>query len=305
VAPETLRAWEDEAIVRNGRRLPFSLRDVLDRHGAEAWSQRDDSGDGAVLRLLLPLTVEPDRTRGATVVGAPPRTAAERPAFYDFDLFDRIEPESELEATPLSELSYTVFDSETTGLDPVQDELIAIGAVRIVNGRLLTQETFDQLIDPRRPISDASVRIHGITQEMLEGQPPLDQVLPRFARFAEDTVLVGHNVGFDLRFLAEKEARTGVRLRQPVLDTLLLSPVAHPDEEDHSLEAIAARLGASVIGRHTALGDALLTAELFLRLVRLLEQRGVLTLGQALQAAQRTYQARVSESLYGKSPAEG
>jgi DNA polymerase-3 subunit epsilon len=191
-----------------------------------------------------------------------------------------------------------VLDTETTGLDPREDELIAIGAVRIVNGRILLPETFDTLIDPRRPVSPESTRIHGLSRSMLDGQPGIEQVLPRFARFAEDTVLVGHNVAFDMRFLAEKEAATGVRLAQPVLDTLLLSPVVHPEHQDHSLEAIAGRLGVSVVGRHTALGDALVTAEVFVRLLRLLEERGIDTLGQALDAARRTLQARVSDSLY-------
>ncbi|MDP9293010.1 MAG: 3'-5' exonuclease, partial [Actinomycetota bacterium] len=147
----------------------------------------------------------------------------------------------------------------------------------------------------------ASVAVHGITPELLRGQPTIDAVLPDFARFAEDTVLVGHNVGFDLRFIELKEAQTGVRLRQPVLDTLLLSAVVHPGHEDHSLEAMAARLGVSVIGRHTALGDAILTGEVFLGLLRLLVAQGMTTLGEARAAAQKTYAARKSESLYSRA----
>jgi DNA polymerase-3 subunit epsilon len=111
-------------------------------------------------------------------------------------------------------------------------------------------------------------------------------------------VLIGHNVAFDLKFLALKEASTGVRFTQPVLDTLLLSPVAHPDHEDHSLEGIAARLGVSVLGRHTALGDALLTGEIFLRLLPALADRGVTTLGEAREAARHTQAARRSATLY-------
>jgi DNA polymerase-3 subunit epsilon len=295
---ETLREWEEQTVVFDGRPLPFTLRDVIDRHGAEAWSQRSAAG-GGVLRVLLPTAPEPPLLARP----APPHErvgAGRRPEFYDFDLFGHLEPASGLEQQRLGALRYTVFDTETTGLDPAEDELIAIGAVRIVNARVLPQETFDQLIAPGRPVSPESERIHGITGEMLAGQPGIEAVLPRFARFSEDTVLVGHNVGFDMRFLAETEARTGVRFAGPVLDTLLLSPVAHPDLDDHSLEAIADRLGVSVIGRHTALGDALVTAEIFLGLVRLLEDRGVRTLGEALEASRRTYQARVSDSLYAQ-----
>jgi DNA polymerase III subunit epsilon len=77
--------------------------------------------------------------------------------------------------------------------------------------------------------------------------------------------------------------------------------VAAPEEQDHSLEAIAARLGVSVVGRHTALGDAILTGEIFLKQLRLLAAQGFVTLGEAREAARRTYVARRSESLYSRA----
>jgi DNA polymerase-3 subunit epsilon len=292
--PDRLRAWEDEPVLS----APFTLRELLDRHGAECWCEHDAATGGSVLRVLLPAAAAPRPPEQASAPAA--AEVAGRPEFYDFDLLRRHEPRAERSAERLAALSYPVLDTETTGLDPEADELIAIGAVRIVNRRILTHETFDQLIDPHRAVSPESVRIHGLSRALLEGRPDVAEVLPRFARFAEDTVLVGHNVAFDMRFLAAKEARTGVRLTQPVLDTLLLSPVVHPQEQDHSLEAIADRLGVSIVGRHTALGDALVTAEIFLRLLRLLEERGIETLGQALEAARRTLHARVSESLYAR-----
>jgi DNA polymerase-3 subunit epsilon len=129
---------------------------------------------------------------------------------------------------------------------------------------------------------------------MLAGQPTIDAVLPRLRRFAEETVLVGHNAAFDLRFLQLKEAQTGVRFDQPVLDTLLLSAVVHEAQQSHSLEEIAGRLGVPVVGRHTALGDALVTAEVFLRLLPLLAERDIRTLGEARAAAQKTYYAQLA-----------
>jgi DNA polymerase-3 subunit epsilon len=135
--------------------------------------------------------------------------------------------------------------------------------------------------------------VHRIDAEALGGQPPIDAVLPGFHRFCEQTILVGHNAAFDMRFLELKQKAAGVRFTQPVLDTLLLSAVAHPALEDHRLEAIAARMGVDVIGRHTALGDAILAAEIFLKLLPLLAERGVLTLGQALEASRQTYYARL------------
>jgi DNA polymerase-3 subunit epsilon len=97
-----------------------------------------------------------------------------------------------------------------------------------------------------------------------------------------------------MRFLQLKEERTGLRFDQPVLDTLLLSAVVHPQQESHRLEAIAQRLGVTVLGRHTALGDAMVTAEVFLKLVPLLEAMGIHTLGQAMDAARKTWFARVN-----------
>lgn len=208
-----------------------------------------------------------------------------RPVYYEFDLFNQ-RGVQELGKQPLRKLTYVVFDTETTGLNPAQgDEIIQIGAVRIVNGRILQDEVIDQLVDPKRPIPEASVAIHGITPAMVAGQPAIEQVLPRFRRFAEGAVLVAHNAAFDMRCLQLKEQQTGVRFDNPVLDTLLLSSVIHPHQETHSLDGIARRLNLTIVGRHTALGDALVTAEVLLKLIPLLESRGIVTLEDALNAS--------------------
>ena len=190
-------------------------------------------------------------------------------------------------------MTHTVFDTETTGLNPTSDEIISMSAVRIVNGRLLRQEVFDQLVDPKRPLSLASTQITGISSEMLNGQPTIEQVLPVFYKFAEGTVLVAHNAAFDMRMLQLKEAKTGIKFTNPVLDTLLLSAVVHPNYDDHGLEAIAERLGINVIGRHTSLGDAIVTGEALLKLIPVLHEKGIHTLADARNAAEKTYLARL------------
>jgi DNA polymerase-3 subunit epsilon len=106
-------------------------------------------------------------------------------------------------------------------------------------------------------------------------------------------VLLAHNAAFDMRFLELKEAATGIRFTQPLLDTLLLSTVIHPNQEAHTLEAIAERLGIPIIGRHNALGDAIVTGEVFLRMIPLLEAMGLNTLRQVREAAEATYYARI------------
>jgi DNA polymerase-3 subunit epsilon len=118
-------------------------------------------------------------------------------------------------------------------------------------------------------------------------------MLPAFYAFAQDTVLVAHNAAFDMKFLQLQERHTGLVFNHPVLDTLLLSAVVHPAQESHRLEAIAERFNITVLGRHTALGDAFVTAEVWLRLLPLLQAMGITTLRQARDAAQKTYYARL------------
>jgi DNA polymerase-3 subunit epsilon len=297
MSTETVMSWEAEPMTlgRDGgdgtRNVasPLSVRDVVERHGGEFWFQRERTRHEAFFRFLLPLA-QPQQQLDAGLL----LRGDSRPEYYDFDLFRPSPQAAELRDRRLVELAYTVFDTETTGLAPAAgDEIIQVAAARIVNGKLLRQECFEQLVDPCRSIPQAGIAIHGITPEMVIGKPPIGQVLPAFHAFAADTVLVAHNAAFDMRFLQLKEAATGVRFEQPVLDTLLLSAVVHPHQESHQLEAIAERFGIAVIGRHTALGDAIVTAEVFLKLVPLLAERGIHTLGQALDAAQKTYYARL------------
>jgi len=290
VGHDALGLWENEPLHVGAQESPLTLRDVLERHGGELWLQRHGlAGErDACFRFLLPA--------GEPVAAAarPDSVIESRPEFYDFDLFSHGEASQDLRARRLGELAYTVFDMETTGLAPsAGDEIISIGAVRIVNGRLLKAEIFERMVDPQRPLNPESTKVHGIDAGMLAGQPRIEEVLPAFHKFCEDTVLVAHNAAFDMRFLELKEKSARVRFEQPVLDTLLLSAVAQPALADHRLEAIAERLGVPVIGRHTALGDALLTGEAFLRLLELLHEQGIATLGEALDASRETYYARL------------
>ena len=217
-----------------------------------------------------------------------------RPEFYDFDLFPPAPGPLPMAERSLKEIPFTAFDTETTGLRPSEgDEIVSIGGVRIVNGRMLTEKVFDQIIDPGRPIPDGSTQVHGIDDALVKGQPDIKAGLEAFSRFAQDTVLVGHNAAFDMRFFQIKEGPTGVKLLMPVLDTMLLSAAVHPHHEDHSIEGIARRLGVNMTGRHTALGDAIVTGELFLKLIPLLAEKGIRTLGEAVEASRTTYLSRV------------
>lgn len=289
ISTETVMSWEMDPMRVGNEVVPLSVRDVVERHAGAFWFERERVRHQAFFRLLLPMADPRHQVPASHGV-----RGESRPEYYDFDLFTTSEQARSLDERPLRELVFTVFDTETTGLDPAQDEIIQIGAARIVNGKLLRRECFEQLVDPRRSISAASTQIHGITPAMLAGLPTIDKVLPAFHAFAQDTVLVGHNAAFDMRFLQLKATSTGVAFEQPVLDTLLLSAVIHPHQDSHRLEAIAERFNLPVVGRHTALGDAMVTAEIFIKLIPLLAERGIVTLGQAREAAQKSYYARLN-----------
>lgn len=284
---EALRTWGLRNVSTDPEGAPLSLFEVVERQGGAFWADRAHSGRPC-LRLVLPVSEAggiADRMRAEDIGGHD----------FDFHLFEHPHGRSEnILAMPLSKLSYTVIDCETTGLDPRGgDQIIALGAVRIVNGRILHREIFDSFVRPTRPISEASQAVHGITPDMLRGKPTIEAVLPRFHRFVEDTVIVGHNVGFDLRFLQIEGDACGLRFDAPSLDTLLLECILNPNQEDKSLEGIAARFGIRATGRHTALGDALTTAEVFLSLLPLLEARGIHSVAEANAACQASRYAEV------------
>jgi DNA polymerase-3 subunit epsilon len=248
-----------------------SLLEAVERAGGGLW--REESR----LHLLLPAQEAP---RIPAPSGPPPRAEV-------FDLSLLQVPE-ELEEAPIDGLLYTAFDLETTGLDPEKDAIIALGGVHLLGSQVLRQEVYEALVDPGRPIPKASTEVHGLTWEMLKGKPRLEEVLPSFRAFLQDTVLLAHNGAFDVAFLK----RAGIH-QPPLVDTLLLAHFLFPDLKDHALERLAERFGVPVLGRHTALGDALMTAEVFARMVPLLKGRGFRTLGEVLRACERLPLARL------------
>ncbi len=227
------------------------------------------------------------RKRGAVLAGS-------RPEFYDFDLFAVDNTKTNILNQNLKDIIYCVFDTETTGLDPDGgDEILSIAAVRIVNNQIIRNDFFEELVDPKRDIPLDSYKIHGINYDMVEGKPDIETILPLFKIYSYDTVLVGHNIAFDMKMLKVKEKAAKTVFTNPVLDTLLLSAVLHPLDEQHDMESIAKRLGVNIVGRHTALGDAIATAEIFLKLIPLLNSNGIFTLKNAVEASQKTFYARL------------
>ncbi len=256
--------------------LPLApkVADVLRQHASDAWSLADADGEHARLRLPLPAIER---------VGAPRPRTPPRPEFHDFGIADLPPPDEALANCALRSLEVVSFDTETTGLELRRgDTVISIGACRVVNNRLLASDTFDVRVDQGRPIPPASTAIHGLTDSDVTGAPPLQVILPRFRDYIGEAVILAHNAAFDL--LAIHPPGGGVSFDMPVLDTLLLSRALDEAIDGHDLDTLADRYGLTIPpgARHTALGDARVTAELWLALLPRLEARGITTLHDAL-----------------------
>lgn len=263
----------------------MTVADVLARHDSEMWSQAHRREGYSLLRIPVP-----DSPKRWEVIA---ETLPERSEFYDFSIADGMKELGKMADRQLSSLNYVVFDTETTGFHPAEgDEIFSIAAVRIVNGRILSGERFEHLIRPQRPIPASSLFFLDITEEMVRGEPPVEEVLPQFKSFVNDDVLVAHNGSFNMKFFRLIEDKSGVRFENPVLDTLLLSIIVDKDRTDYTLENIGRCLGVEMIGSHTTMGDCFATAQIFLRLLELLKARGITTLGEVITASERVVEEK-------------
>ncbi|MFZ5898865.1 MAG: PolC-type DNA polymerase III [Bacillota bacterium] len=183
--------------------------------------------------------------------------------------------------TPLTDVCFLVIDTETTGLSPAEgDEIIAVGAVAVEHGCVQRQKVFNRLVNPYRDIPLIVTELTGITADMVDSAGDIFTVLQDFLPLLRNTVVVGHYVDFDLEFLNRRLQQVcNGRIGNPVLDTCTISRALYPRWASHSLDHLLANHQIEPTGRHTALGDALLTAELFVQLLELLRGRGVYTLG--------------------------
>ncbi len=198
----------------------------------------------------------------------------------------------------LHETSYAVFDTETTGLTPLRgDKIISIGTVLIEEGKVNKEKIFDRLVNPMRFIPPITTEITGITDEIVGGKPTIYPVLRDFLEFAGSRILVAHNAAFDLSFLNLALCRLSrMRIPNPVIDTYLLSKIILPAIIDYSLESLTKKFGLKMEKRHTALGDSLMTAELFLCLLEILKEMEIYTLDQLT-----TYMLQQKIDLYKTS----
>ncbi|MBQ6196663.1 MAG: 3'-5' exonuclease [Lachnospiraceae bacterium] len=169
---------------------------------------------------------------------------------------------------------YVLLDLETTGLDPKNDCIIEIGAVRVACHE--TVDRFSSLVRPPVPISSFITALTGISNSMVQDAAPIEVVLPAFMDFVGSSVVIGHNVNFDINFLYENCLRLfGHGFPNDFVDTLRLSRKLYPQERHHRLCDMEARFHLHNEQAHRALSDVILTKECYDAMRRDMEQRGL------------------------------
>ena len=173
---------------------------------------------------------------------------------------------------------FVVFDIETTGFSPVNNRIIEIGAVKIQGGKIT--DRFSSFVNPRIPIPFEIENLTGIADDMVVDAPFIEDVLPEFLEFCEGSVLVAHNAGFDMGFIIENAARQGLVCESTYVDTVGIARILLPNQAKHTLDAVAKSLGVSLENHHRAVDDAQATAEIFVKMIPLLQEKGAFYLKQ-------------------------
>lgn len=198
------------------------------------------------------------------------------------------------EHASISEARYVVIDTELTGLNEKNDSILSFGAVRMTGGRIELNQTYYRLVGPGTPLTSANVVVHEIMPSEVAAMPGIKTVLGEFRDFCGDAILVGHFLSIDLGFLDQEVKRLhGTPLRNPVIDTFSVHewlrlrlkdhPYFLPPAEKSKLYEIARSFGVPVNGAHNALMDAYTTAQIFQRMVPMLQTAGVRDLGDLLK----------------------
>jgi DNA polymerase III epsilon subunit family exonuclease len=176
----------------------------------------------------------------------------------------------------IEDVEFTIFDTETTGLDPESgDRIVEVAAIRVKGGKKI--DSFETLVNPKRPISEAAFKVNRITADMLKDAPGMEIVMPRLLDFIKGSCLCSYNASFDLGFLNNelrlmgKEALAGVL----VVDILKMAKRLLPKLERHALWFVADTLGIRIEQKHRALADVELTRDVFNRLKEVLAAKGI------------------------------
>ena len=168
---------------------------------------------------------------------------------------------------PLTNITFVAFDLETTGLRPVVDRIVEIGAVRFRAGEVL--DTFQTMVDPEIPISPGATETSGITNDMVKGQPTIKEVLPGFIDFLGQDIPIAHHAPFDVGFLAYDISRLNLKpADRPVLDTCAIPKGVFPNAHAYNLEYLVEFLDITAGVLHRALADAKACMGVFNRCIK-------------------------------------
>ena len=173
---------------------------------------------------------------------------------------------------------FVVFDIETTGFSTVKNQIIEIGAVKVEEGKIT--DRFSTFVNPHVPIPYKIEQLTSINDAMVMDAPDISEVIPKFLAFCEGCGVVAHNASFDVPFVQRKAGDLGIRWNPTVMDTMTLAQVLLPHMAHYKLQQVAKAVGVVLDHHHRAVDDAECTAGIFLAFVRMLRERGLVTLEQ-------------------------
>ena len=169
--------------------------------------------------------------------------------------------------------TYVVFDLETTGFSPIKDKIIEIGAVKVEHGEIT--EKFSTFVNPKIPIPFQITQLTSITDQMIMNAPDIENVLPQFLEFIGDAALVAHNASFDVSFIEQNCRYQDIQPDFTSVDTVALARILLPTLSKFKLNVVANALHISLENHHRAVDDAGATAEIFVKFVEMLKDRGI------------------------------
>ena len=173
---------------------------------------------------------------------------------------------------------YVVFDLETTGLSPNTCKIIEIGAVKVENGQIV--DRFSTFVNPKEPIPYKIEELTSIRDDMVIDAPTIEEILPEFMKFCEGSIMVAHNAEFDMSFIKKNCDRQGISYDFTIGDTMTLAQLLLPNLNRFRLDTVAKAIGVHLGNHHRAVDDAACTADIFLKFIGMLKERGIHTLDE-------------------------
>lgn len=194
----------------------------------------------------------------------------------EINLVDDIRPLISKEINGSIDDSFVVFDIETTGFSNLNEKIIEIGAVKIKGGEIV--ESFSSFVNPEKFISEKISELTSITNEHVKDAPIIDEVLPKFYEFCRDSILVAHNIDFDMAFMRRNGDRLGFDFSHPLLDTIDLCKFLFPDLKRYKLNVVAKYLGVNIENHHRAVDDAKATGIILTKCIEKIKARDIFNL---------------------------